>query len=490
MTHPREAPPPGPEGIEVPAKDLPRGSIAGATLWTLGGEGATQFLRLISSLILTRLLFPEVFGVMAVVQVFIQGLNMFSDLGIRPIIIRHERGEDPSFLNTIWTVRLIRGAILALAFCAIAWPVSRFYGQPLLASILPAASLNLFLEGLISTKIFSYERRLSRARLTLINLSSSVVGIAFMIAWAWVYRSVWALVWGGVVSTLLKALLSHVALPGPGNRFHWDRSAWHEVANFGKWVFLNSVVTFLAMQLDKLVFAKLIPLSMLGFYAIANNIIQLPITAVRQVATSVAFPAFSRARNQLADLGGIFDRLRLPLLLGGGAGLSFLIFTGPWLIALMYDPRYEAAGWILQVAAVGGWFAVLELSQGLMLLTLGHPRWIMVASTAKILAMLAAVPPAFLAFGFPGALAAVSIVEAVRFLIESSRVRKAGLKYRRYEGGTTMVVLGCAAAAVFIQHGPLESDPQALRGILSFAAFGAVWIPIALWYWRRLRRAA
>jgi O-antigen/teichoic acid export membrane protein len=476
--------------MENSGKSFGRRSIVLATLWTLGGEGGSQALRIVSSLILTRLLVPEYFGIMAVVQVFMQGLNMFSDLGIRPIIIRHERGDDPAFLNTIWTVRLVRGGILALASCAIAWPVSKFYGQPLLAYILPVASLNLLLEGLLSTKIFSHERRLSRAGPTLINLASSVCGIAFMIFWAWKLRSIWALVWGVVVTTLVKVLLSHVALSGERNRLHWDRAAWGEVASFGKWVFLNSIVTFIAMQVDKLVFAKLIRMDLLGVYAIALNIVALPTLAVRAVGAAVAFPAFSRARKESPDMTAIFDRMRLQLLLAGGAALSFLMFNGPWLIGVLYDPRYEAAKWMLQIAALGSWFIVLEASHGFLLLTLGHPRWLTLASVWKILLWIVVVPAALVYFTFPVALAAASAVEAVRYLIEKAKVRKLGVNFRRNELAWSALVLGGGALAVLIQKAPWVSKGGAVQAVACGAAFAAIWGPVGLWYLGKARKTA
>ncbi len=61
------------------------------SFWVVIGFGGSQFLRLISNLILTRLLIPELFGLMALVNTFIMGLYLFSDIGIRPSIIRSSR---------------------------------------------------------------------------------------------------------------------------------------------------------------------------------------------------------------------------------------------------------------------------------------------------------------------------------------------------------------------------------------------------------------
>ncbi|MDY7023361.1 MAG: oligosaccharide flippase family protein, partial [Cyanobacteriota bacterium] len=75
-----------------------------STIWTVVGYGGSQVLRLGSNLILTRLLIPELFGLMALVHTFIIGVALFSDIGIRPSIIRSNRWNDPLFLNTAWTL--------------------------------------------------------------------------------------------------------------------------------------------------------------------------------------------------------------------------------------------------------------------------------------------------------------------------------------------------------------------------------------------------
>ena len=80
--------------------------------WVVFGHVASQGIRLAANLILTRLLFPEAFGLMALVNIFLQGLEMFTVLGIGPSIIQNRRGDDPAFLNTAWTIQVIRGFVL------------------------------------------------------------------------------------------------------------------------------------------------------------------------------------------------------------------------------------------------------------------------------------------------------------------------------------------------------------------------------------------
>ena len=107
-----------------------------SSVFTLGGYGLGQALRLLSNLLLTRLLFPEAFGMMALVAVIMQGLAMFSDVGVSPAIMRSSRGDDQRFLDTAWTIQVIRGGVLWLFACLIAIPVSN-------TSVNPARSLGV-----------------------------------------------------------------------------------------------------------------------------------------------------------------------------------------------------------------------------------------------------------------------------------------------------------------------------------------------------------
>ena len=95
-------------------------------IWTTAGFGCGQVLRLAGNLILTRLLVPELFGLMTLAQTAITGLSMFSDIGTSANVVRHPRGEDPKFLNTAWTLQVIRGFWLWLGMALLAVPLARF----------------------------------------------------------------------------------------------------------------------------------------------------------------------------------------------------------------------------------------------------------------------------------------------------------------------------------------------------------------------------
>mgnify|MGYP003767681351 CR=1 FL=1 len=178
-----------------------------------------QVVRLGKSLILTRLLFPEAYGVMAIVWAVLYALEMLSDVGLSAAVIRHKRGDDPDFLNTAWTMKTIRGGILCAVACAVAYPASVFYGKPELALLIPVAALTSLIEGFASTKIFSCQRSMVYGRLTMLEFADSLFGLVVTLTWAYFYPSVWALLGGAVVGRLFQVISSHLMPPGARNRF-------------------------------------------------------------------------------------------------------------------------------------------------------------------------------------------------------------------------------------------------------------------------------
>jgi len=154
-------------------------------------------MRLASNLILTRLLFPEAFGLITLISLVTVGLSLFSDVGISPSIAQSKRGDDRAYLDTAWSIRVMRGFGLWLLASALAWPVAWFYDVPELAIYLPIAALSLLITGFNSTRIETAPRHLLMGRLTLLNLTSLLIGIAAMVPLALWLQSAMALVVGG-----------------------------------------------------------------------------------------------------------------------------------------------------------------------------------------------------------------------------------------------------------------------------------------------------
>src|SRR5690606_27171143 len=120
-----------PVGPAVLAARRPlRERVIRGSAWASGAFGARQVIRLASNVVLAALRTPAVLGVMYVINLLLQGLQMFSDVGIGPSIIQNTRGEEPRFLHTAWTIQVVRGFMLWAAGVAMAYPLALLYGEP------------------------------------------------------------------------------------------------------------------------------------------------------------------------------------------------------------------------------------------------------------------------------------------------------------------------------------------------------------------------
>lgn len=221
-------------------------------------------IRLASNLILTRLLFPEAFGMMVLTMVFMQGLQMFSDVEEAPAIQQSQRGDDPEFLDTAWTIQVGRGFCLWIAACLLAWPAAQIYGEPMLLLLLPAYGLTQVIQGFNPTKMESANRHLILGRVTLLDIATQVADILLAVGLGFWLRSVRALVISGILSMSVQLWLNMAFLPGRQKLFRWEARPARDLINFGKWIFLSTLADFLFHQGDKLILGRYLPIDQFG----------------------------------------------------------------------------------------------------------------------------------------------------------------------------------------------------------------------------------
>jgi O-antigen/teichoic acid export membrane protein len=352
------------EVIAVPAArpSLRRLAFSGSA-WTLFGHGAGEATRFASHLVLAYFLAPEAFGIMIVVNVVLQGLRMFSDVGIGPSLVQDKRGEEPDFYNTAWTIQIIRGGALFIIACLLAWPMAIYSNSLALTMYLPVAALTVIADGFASTGPALLHRRLDLRRLTLFDLGCMAAGSAVTVILAIILRDVWALVLGGVIGAVLRLVGTHTVVAVGRNRIRWDRESARQLIRFGRWIFIATALTFVCAQGDKLVLAPLLNDAQLGLYGIAFFLAMGMPTAMGALAQRVLFPLYARlSERPLEQVRAKMAKVRILLHLVSIVPQCVLaVFAQPF-VHLLYRPAYHDAGWILQILALGGIYWSIELT--------------------------------------------------------------------------------------------------------------------------------
>jgi O-antigen/teichoic acid export membrane protein len=422
------------------------------TVWTMTGYGISQSLRLGSNLILTRLLIPELFGLMALVNVFLMGLALFSDIGIRPSIIQNKRGNEPVFLNTAWTIQIVRSFGVWLGCIALAFPLAQFYEEPRLTWLLPVVGFNSVIMGFTSTSLATLNRQMKIGKLTMFEIITQIISLTVMVIWSWFNPTIWALVAGTLASGVSKMILSHYLNLGQPNRFAWNKEVIQEITTFGKWIMISTAMTFLASQVDRLLLGKMLSLEMLGIYSIAFTISEIPRQIVMKVGSAVIFPLISRrADHPRSELRITIKKQRWRLLLILALIVMAIVSFGDLLISKLYDERYLAATWMLPILGLGIWPTVLSETLGRCLSGLGKPQYAAWGAFSRFLFIAIGLPVGFTSYGILGALVVIALNDIPTYVAVTYGLWREKLLCLRQDLQATSLFLGLVMLMLIVR---------------------------------------
>lgn len=395
--------------------------------------------RFASNVVLSRLLNPEIFGMILIINTVRQGVELSSDLGFAQNVVQNKAGDRPAFFNTVWVMQMLRGCLLgAILFFGSSF-VSRLYSVPASAFELSAATL--FVGGLTSTSIYLLHRNLQLAKLNLFDLVQDILSAALAIIAALLSPTVESLIIAMLIAQSIRALSSY-ALSEHRNRLQFNRDHAIEILKFGRWIFFSSILMFLCASFDRLYLGKVAPLGILGIYGIARTLADMPTFLAARIGYSVIFPLVSSTQSDTrADVRARLSGIRFKLLLIAAAAIAFGVSVADIAIAVIYDARYHDAQWMLALLLIGVWPAVLCALNEYTLLGFGKPLYGVVGSGLKLTYYLTALPLGYSHFGMLGAIVAVALSDLARYLGLGIGQWRERLSFVRQDGFATLIFL-------------------------------------------------
>jgi O-antigen/teichoic acid export membrane protein len=394
-----------------------------AGAWLVIAHGGGQLVRLAGNLIMTRLLAPELFGIIAVASAIQIITALLSDIGLSQAVIQSPRGDDKHFLNTAWTLQFLRGGIIFAACAAIAAGLhfatasgvitgTSVYADRRLPMVIAVASLSAVILGLQSMKATLHSRDLNVRPLTYIELASQISTLSVSAITAYLTHSVWAFVAGGLASSAVTTLLSHLWLVGPKDRFGWNAEALGDLRHFGKWAFLSSIALAFSMNGDRLLLGLWLTPAILGYYSIAAGLATMVEGIGNRLFSNLSFPALSEvARKDPVRFSQLYFRMRWISDAGFVWTAGFLFAAADLIVAILYDKRYASAGFMLQLLSLSLIFNRYNLA-GYVYLAAGRLSYASALNWIKMISLFCLVPTLYYFFGTNGAILGIAIHRA------------------------------------------------------------------------------
>jgi O-antigen/teichoic acid export membrane protein len=393
-----------------------------------------NLMRAVNGMILTRLLVPEAFGITGVIGSIAFTAAMLSDFGFQAFVVRHEKGDTARFLDTIWTISLIRSALLTVALVALSQPIANFFAKPELAPMIEISALSFIIEGLASLTLLTAIRKRMILRLSLLESGVTIFQIVAGVILAWLWRDVWAVLVSLIVGSAVKSLLSYAMFPDARRRLAFDSAYARDLWRFARFVAGSSMITLLVMQCDKLILARLMPLDDFGLYILAGNLASAPIAFTTAYASRILYPSYAEYwRSRQEGLRQLFYARRwLPSLLYSFAA-GGLIGSAPLLVTLLYDHRYAETADYLRLLALTPFFALASYAASETLVATGRVVVTLQAGITKLVWLVIAAPGAYFLMGKMGLVAAIGLMELPALLLKWVQMQRIGLLDLRKE---------------------------------------------------------
>jgi O-antigen/teichoic acid export membrane protein len=266
-------------------------------------------------------------------------------------------------------------------------------------------------------------------------------------------RTVWSLVFGLVVGSVVSMVGSYFLVPGISHKLTISGQYVRQIFGFSKWIFFSSMMFFLANSFDRLYLGGAVPLALLGIYGLARTINDMLVGLASRLGNLIVFPLISSfSQTSREELRHHLGPLRMQFLLAVAVGIAILAANGDLAIRLIYDQRYQAAGWMLPILLVGAWFSVVSSLNDAMLLGFGKPLYSAIANGIKLGCLAVGLPVSFAKFGLPGALLAIVGAEIGRYAALAAGQLRERFSFAGQDAAATCVFLGCALAMEWIRR--------------------------------------
>jgi O-antigen/teichoic acid export membrane protein len=368
--------------------------------WVFTLRITQQIFYLIRLIVLARLLAPHDFGLLGIAVLTMAALETFSQTGFQAALIQ-KRDNIEAYLNSVWTVLIIRGVVLFTILYFIAPLAADFFGAPEAKRIIQVIGISILLQAFTNIGVIYFKKELEFKKQFAYQLSGTLVDFIVAVSAALLLRSVWALIFGLLAGRAVRCIVSYIIHPYRPH-LSLDLDKVKELFGFGKWILGSSTLVFLITQGDDVLVGKILGVTMLGFYQMAYRISNTPATEIAHVISQVTFPAYSKLQDNIPKLREAYLKvLQVTAFLSSLiAGLIFVL--SPDFTSIFLGEKWMPMVPAIQILVFAGLVRSLAAVAGYIFYAVGKPRIDTTLQIVRLFVLVALIYPFTIKWGILG----------------------------------------------------------------------------------------
>lgn len=274
--------------------DIRSNTIAGVK-WSAIDKFSVQGVQFVISIILARLLQPDVFGVIAMLTIFIAISQTFVDSGFSNALIRKVDRTADDF-STVFIFNIVVGILCFVVFSLCAPFIAEFYGMPILTEVIPVLAITLILDSLRIVQISIFTINIDFRTISIINFSSALISGICGIILAYSGFGVWSLVMQTLIRSALASFLTF-CMSKWKPLWKFSISSFKSLFSYGSKLLAAGLINTIYSNISPLLIGRFYTSKDLGLYDRGRQFGILPSNYIVQIFVRVTFPILSQIQD-------------------------------------------------------------------------------------------------------------------------------------------------------------------------------------------------
>lgn len=318
--------------------------------WSAVERFSAQGIQFVFNILIARILLPEDYGVVAMLNIFLAVSQTFIDSGFANALIRKQDRTEEDFCTVFWF-----NVGISVVFCLLLWiaapAIASFYKTPLLTKITRILSLTLVIGAFGAVQGTRLSIRLDfKTRAVISIITITVMGIVGL----WMARhgyGVWALVVQNIAGSITRTVFLWLFVKWKP-KLIFSKKSFKDMFGFGSKLLVSNLIDALYNNIYTIVIAKVYEPKTLGVYNRAESFASFPSSNFYGIINSVSYPALCSIQNETERLRVSFSKfIRLSAYIVFPMMIGLAIVADPFIRVILTDKWQESIP-LLQILCI------------------------------------------------------------------------------------------------------------------------------------------